>query len=508
MDVSQFYTAHIPQDRKDTTVNANGAARTGALPGQNFLDFILAQLAENPEVPVSSSAVSVPKDETAALKEEIRSWMLDSNSELAQALALNQEALDAALGAVNDGIITSANIEAGSPQLMQALMVETDAQANGQIALNVPSSAALEKLQAILDKLQALAKGGKAGELTLANLTPAQTADIKAQIESLLNENAQNALSDEQERKALDGIYLGLIKIISPTEQASASASVQAALNKVQNDQANKVNDLTSAPQKTSDTSSATPNAWAQQGADEGTSQNIGKDGNKFGAMLNDFSGKKAAPQLEASATAPGVKAGFSALQGWPFTLEGSLFVPTNWSQVPYETIGGQNPALTVTSLGTLTNLVTQAHAASQPHPAIQMVAATISKAAANGEPRAITLQLDPPELGRVEVRMSFGKDKTVKAVLLAEKPETLAMLQRDAHSLERALVSSGLDVSGGGIDFSLAQEGYDFNGQNGGDDGSNRYGSNDGSPEEIIESTMTWRVDPETGHMRYSIFA
>lgn len=510
MDVSQFYTVHTPQDRKDTTVNANGAVRAGnVLPSQNFLDFILAQLAENPDIPVNASGISIPKDETAALKEEIKSWMLDSNSELAQALALNQEALDAALGAVNDGIITSANIEAGSPQLMQALMVETDAQANGQIALNVPSSAALEKLQAILDKLQALAKGGKAGELTLANLTPAETADIKAKIESLLNENAQKALSKEQERKALDGIYLGLIKIISPAEQASASASVQAALNKVQNDQANKINDLTRSAPNTPGASSATPNAWAQQGADEGTSQNIGKDGNKFGAILNDFSAKKATPQLEAGANTADVKAGFSALQGWPFTLEGSLFAPTNWSQVPYETIGGQNPALTVTSLGSLTNLVTQAHSASQPHPAIQMVAATISKAAASGDTRNITLQLDPPELGRVEVRMSFGKDKTVKAALLAEKPETLAMLQRDAHSLERALASSGLNIDSGGLDFSLAQEGYDFNGQqNGGGNRSDRYASGDNGPEEIIESTMTWRVDPETGHMRYSIFA
>ena len=277
----------------------------------------------------------------------------------------------------------------------------------------------------------------------------------------------------------------------------------------MQGDQANKVNNLTSPTSKASNASGTTPNVWAQQGADEGTGQNIsGGNGNKFGAMLNEFSGKKSAVQIEASTNAPGVKAGFSALQGWPFTLEGSLFAPVNWSQVPYETIGGQNPALTVTSLGSLTNLVTQAHSASQPHPAVQMVAATISKAAANGETKAITLQLDPPELGRVEVRMSFGKDKTVKAVLLAEKPETLAMLQRDVHSLERALVSSGLEVGGDGIDFSLAQEGYDFNGQNGGNDGSNRYGSKGSGPEEIIESTMTWRVDPETGHTRYSIFA
>ena len=199
MDVSQFYTAHIPQDRKDTTVNANGAARTGSMmPGQNFLDFILAQMAENNEPtlpgPLNSSGHSLPKDGSETLKEEIKSWMLDSNSELAQALALNQEALDAALGTVNDGIITAANVKAGSPQLLQALMIEGDTQ--GGATLEASASATLEQLQAILNKLEALAKNGKAGELTLANLTPAETADIKAKIEALLGENAENALSE------------------------------------------------------------------------------------------------------------------------------------------------------------------------------------------------------------------------------------------------------------------------------------------------------------------------
>jgi flagellar hook-length control protein FliK len=134
----------------------------------------------------------------------------------------------------------------------------------------------------------------------------------------------------------------------------------------------------------------------------------------------------------------------------------------------------------------------------------MQMVAATISKAAASGETKSIMLQLDPPELGRVEVRLNFGKDKTVKAVLTAEKPETLNMLQRDAHSLERILTDSGFNVDGGGIDFSLAGEGQNFNQQN--QDGSSGYASKDDGLQEIIESQMTWSVDPETGHMHYNI--
>ncbi|MBK9561639.1 MAG: flagellar hook-length control protein FliK [Micavibrio sp.] len=138
--------------------------------------------------------------------------------------------------------------------------------------------------------------------------------------------------------------------------------------------------------------------------------------------------------------------------------------------------------------------------------PGCQVVAATISKAAANGETKNITLQLEPPELGRVEVRMAFSKDKTVKAIVVAEKPETHLLLQRDGHLLERALFDSGLDAGGSSLSFELAHEGYDFNGRGG--DGNGGYARNEGAPEEIIESTMTWRVDPETGHMRYSILA
>ena len=140
--------------------------------------------------------------------------------------------------------------------------------------------------------------------------------------------------------------------------------------------------------------------------------------------------------------------------------------------------------------------------------PATQMVAITMQKIGLNAQDRSFTLQLDPPELGRVEVRMSFDKNKTVKALLTIEKPETYAMLQRDAQSLERAMQEIGLDADGA-LDFQLAQDNHDFN-QDGRHDGSrNATSSSQDAAEddlEIIETTMNWHVDPETGHMRYDI--
>jgi len=72
---------------------------------------------------------------------------------------------------------------------------------------------------------------------------------------------------------------------------------------------------------------------------------------------------------------------------------------------------------------------------AGQTHPATQMVAAHITKSAQSGETKQMTLQLDPPELGRVEVRLEFGDERMVKANIVVEKPETLLMLQRDAQA-------------------------------------------------------------------------
>src|SRR5690606_23241412 len=76
---------------------------------------------------------------------------------------------------------------------------------------------------------------------------------------------------------------------------------------------------------------------------------------------------------------------------------------------------------------------------AGQPHPATQLVAATMTKAGKEGIADTMTLQLDPPELGTVNIRLEFGKDKSVKAHLTVEKAETYLMLQRDGLALERA---------------------------------------------------------------------
>ena len=172
----------------------------------------------------------------------------------------------------------------------------------------------------------------------------------------------------------------------------------------------------------------------------------------------------------------------------------------------------GQSASLT--GPGSIAGLVTQAPSAGSPHPATQAVAAQLSKAAAKGDSQTMTIKMSPPELGRVEVRMEFSNDsKKLKTHIVVEKPETYAMLQRDSHMLERALQDSGLDVGDTGLSFELSQDGNLFD-QNPDGQGKNASGGSSGGEAgeteeaELIESTVDWYIDPQTGLTRYDILA
>ena len=68
------------------------------------------------------------------------------------------------------------------------------------------------------------------------------------------------------------------------------------------------------------------------------------------------------------------------------------------------------------------------------------------------------TIRIDPPELGRVDVRMHVDSSGNVNARLTVERSETLDMFQRDRGSLEKALTQAGLDGAKTNLEFSLKQ--------------------------------------------------
>jgi len=82
-----------------------------------------------------------------------------------------------------------------------------------------------------------------------------------------------------------------------------------------------------------------------------------------------------------------------------------------------------------------------------------------IQKAVREGTDR-INIQLRPAELGRIEVRLEFAQDGRLNAAVLADRAETLELLQRDSRVLERALQDAGLKADSGSLTFNLRGEG------------------------------------------------
>jgi flagellar hook-length control protein FliK len=91
--------------------------------------------------------------------------------------------------------------------------------------------------------------------------------------------------------------------------------------------------------------------------------------------------------------------------------------------------------------------------------PAAQQVAREIVRRFDGGATR-FELRLDPPELGRVEVRLDVSRDQRVTAMFAADSPQALTELARHARELEQMLQSAGLELSENGLSFDLRQGG------------------------------------------------
>jgi flagellar hook-length control protein FliK len=102
-----------------------------------------------------------------------------------------------------------------------------------------------------------------------------------------------------------------------------------------------------------------------------------------------------------------------------------------------------------------------------QPAPNLPALAVEISAKSQSGA-KQFDIRLDPPELGRVDVRLSIDATGKASAHLSADQPQTLSLLQKDAPLLTRALREAGLDVSQDGLNFSLRQQAHDQNGHDG----------------------------------------
>jgi flagellar hook-length control protein FliK len=75
-------------------------------------------------------------------------------------------------------------------------------------------------------------------------------------------------------------------------------------------------------------------------------------------------------------------------------------------------------------------------------------------------------IRLDPPELGKIEVKLDIDPSGQVNARMVVEKAETLDLMQRDQRGLERALQQAGLDGAKTNLEFSLKENPFTGGGQ------------------------------------------
>ncbi|MFO1248494.1 MAG: flagellar hook-length control protein FliK [Alphaproteobacteria bacterium] len=113
---------------------------------------------------------------------------------------------------------------------------------------------------------------------------------------------------------------------------------------------------------------------------------------------------------------------------------------------------------------------------AQQPTPNVPALAVEIAAKSQSGA-KQFDIRLDPPELGRVEVRLSIDAAGKASAHLSADQPQTLDLLQKDAPALTRALREAGLDVSQDGLNFSLRHQNSDSSASNNGGNRGNGRG-------------------------------
>ena len=126
----------------------------------------------------------------------------------------------------------------------------------------------------------------------------------------------------------------------------------------------------------------------------------------------------------------------------------------------------------------------------------VRAIALHIASKAAGGV-NTFQIRLDPPELGRIDVKLEIAGDGKVSAQLTVDRPETLEALVRDQRGLERTLQNAGLNTKDAGLSFNLRQDaeaqGDSANNNGSGEGGSSGQGE-DANGDAAEAADTNWR--------------
>ncbi|HEX9465859.1 MAG TPA: flagellar hook-length control protein FliK [Alphaproteobacteria bacterium] len=129
---------------------------------------------------------------------------------------------------------------------------------------------------------------------------------------------------------------------------------------------------------------------------------------------------------------------------------------PVDATQLPPPTVPTAAPAASVPVSAAQTAVANTSPAVATA--VIGQIAVRVAKAVVDGIDQ-ISVKLNPPELGHVEVRMEVGPSGHFNAVFAADRPQTVELLQRNAHELTRSLQDAGVRTDSGSLSFNLREQ-------------------------------------------------
>jgi len=307
-------------------------------------------------------------------------------------------------------------------------------------AAPAPMDALLSKLKALTTQLT-----GPDAQSAQASANSADVPDL-ADLSTKLQDLAQKLSLVQADTKA----------------QQPATTTAQANTAKVDPELANAVNMLfgaKAAGEKTTDTTKGKDNAAlqiAQAGLDDGdTGLSLPKIETTTAKSETD---KSTPPNQQRADTTTAAVAALNAVSAKTAETKDTAADPLLVAQSTNQ-IGAKGDA--AATMKTMTAAYqTPAPNLNMPHIAFEMV-----RQMRDGSSR-FQIRLDPPEMGKIDVKMHMDGAGNVHARLSVERADTLDLLQRDSRSLERALQQAGLDGGRTNLEFSLKQN--PFAGQNG----------------------------------------
>jgi flagellar hook-length control protein FliK len=126
------------------------------------------------------------------------------------------------------------------------------------------------------------------------------------------------------------------------------------------------------------------------------------------------------------------------------------------------------------------------------PHAVAEQVAINVHQAVKSGTDH-IQIQLQPADLGTIDVKLNVNHDGRVTVVVSADRSDTLNLLQQDAGSLTQALRDAGLQADNSSLSFNL-RGGFQFQQQqSAGSSGGSRDGAypSDGDGGDVIAAPL-----------------